>query len=81
MTKELYHRFTELYLPGQPDIKNNEVFSNLINNQILNFCKERKVSDYRIINCETQVLPPKPVLQSDFSKGYVLLIVHVAYSI
>lgn len=81
MSKELYRRFTEIYLPGQPEIENNEIFSNLINNRISSFCKENKVSDYRIINCETQVLPPRPNSKSDFYDGYVLLIVHIAYQL
>jgi hypothetical protein len=81
MGKELYHRFTEIYLPGQPEIENNEIFSNLINSQITNFCKENKVSYYRIINCETQALPPRAGSQSDFYTGYVMLIIHLAYQL
>ena len=82
MSKELYHRFTEIYLPGQPYIKNNELFSSLINKQIEDFAQKNKVSSYRIVNCETQLLPSYlPASSSDLQKGYVMLIVHIAYII
>ena len=81
MSKELYHRFTEIYLPGQPDIKDNDLFSGLINKQIDSFAKQNKVSSYRIINCETQVLPPPSIPKSDTYKEYVILVVHIAYLI
>jgi len=80
MTKELYHRFTEIYLPGQSDIKNNILFSDLINKQISDFAKQNNLASYRIINCETQVLPTVSIPQTDSYKGYVMLIVHVAYN-
>ncbi len=73
---ELYHRFTEIYLPGQPELKNDDLFSNLINNKIKEFTKQNKVSSYRIVNCETQTLPSCP---SEFKKGYIMLIIHIAY--
>ncbi len=79
MNKELYRRFTEVYLPGQPDIKNNDLFSSLINKQIDDFVKQNTVSSYRIINCETQPLPTSSLPKSDIYSGYVMLIVHVAY--
>lgn len=81
MDKECYYRFTEIYLPGQPDIKNNDLFSGLINKQLKEFVKQNKVSSYRIINCETQTLPPPPIPKSDLNTGYVMLIVHIAYCI
>jgi len=79
MSKELYHRFTEIYLPGQPDIKNNDLFSDLINKQIEDFSKKKNVISYRIVNCETQAMPPYPPSSSDWQKGYIMLIVHIAY--
>ncbi len=75
MSKELYRRFTEIYLPGQPQIKDNENFSNAVNKQISDFAEKENVSSYRIINCETQTL----YTNNDLNKGYVALIVHVAY--
>jgi len=81
MNQERYHRFTEIYLPGQPDIKNNDLFSGLINKQIEDFTRQNKVSSYRIINCETQVLPSPSIPKSDAYKGYVILVVHIAYCI
>jgi hypothetical protein len=77
MSKELYRRFTEIYLPGQQEIKDNVSFSDSINKQINAFVEKEKVSCYRIVNCETQTLYTNP----DLNKGYVALIVHVAYSI
>ena len=79
MNKELYHRFTQIYLPSQPDIKDDEAFSELVNNKINEFAKQNKVSSYRIINCETQALPPQSFLKSDLYAGYVMLVVHIAY--
>ncbi len=76
MGMELYHRFTEVYLPGQPEVKNDELFSNLINNKIKEFIKQNKISSYRIINCETQSLTS---YASELKKGYVMLSVHIAY--
>ena len=81
MSKELYHRFTEIYLPGQPDIKNNDLFSGIINKQIADFVIGNNISSYRIINCETQLLPSYLRSSLDLQKGYVMLIVHVAYFI
>lgn len=75
MSKELYRRFTEIYLPGQQEIKDNESFSDSINKQISDFAERKKVSSYRIVNCETQTLYTNP----DLNKGYVALIVHIAY--
>jgi hypothetical protein len=80
MSKELYKRFTEIYLPGQQEIKNNDAFSESINKQIDDFVNKQKVSSYRIVNCETQAMPAAAFLKSDINKGYVMLIVHVAYS-
>lgn len=81
MNKELYHRFSEIYLPGSSDIKDNERFSNLINDKIEAFVKRNKVLSYRIINCETQTLPPQSLLKSDLYAGYVMLVVHIAYTV
>jgi hypothetical protein len=82
MDKEFYHRFTEIYLPGQPDIKNNnDLFSGLINKQLEKFSKQNKVSSYRIINCETQTLPPPSIPKSDLNSEYVMLVIHIAYCI
>ena len=81
VSKELYHRFTEIYLPGQPDIKNNELFSGLINNQIEAFVKQNNISSYRIINCETQAIPTSSFPKLDIYTGYVMLIMHLAYNI
>lgn len=81
MNKELYHRFTEIYLPGSSDIKDNNQFSNLINSKIEVFVKKNEVLSYRIVNCETQTLPPQSLLKSDLYAGYVMLIVHLAYTI
>ena len=78
MSGELYHRFTEVYLPGQSNIKDNELFSKVVNSQISLFIDKNKVSSYRIVNCETQVLPPSTNLKVS-SYGYVMLIVHIAY--
>ena len=80
MSRELCHRFTEIYLPGQTDIKNNDLFSGLINKQIENFIKQNKISSYRIINCETQQLPSYLASSSALQKGYIMLIVHIAYT-
>jgi hypothetical protein len=79
MNKEYYRRFTEVYIPGHQDIKNNEAFSKIINDQIEQFVKNEKVTSYRIVNCETQALPASATLKSDNYNGYVMLIVHVAY--
>jgi hypothetical protein len=79
MNKEYYRRFTEVYIPGHQDIKNDESFSKVINDQIEQFVMNEKVSSYRIVNCETQALPPSATLKSDTYNGYVMLIVHVAY--
>ena len=81
MSKELYKRFTEIYLPGQQEIKNNDAFSESINKQISAFVNKEKVSSYRIVNCETQTLPAASFPKSDLNKGYVMLIVHIAYLI
>lgn len=75
MGKELYRRFTQIYLPGQSEIKDNAAFSEFINKQIAEFVEKEKVSSYRIVNCETQTLYANP----DLNKGYVALIIHIAY--
>lgn len=81
MNKELYHRLSEVYLPGDSGIKYSERVSNLINEKIKAFVKEKAVTSYRILNCETQTLPPQSLLKSDLYAGYVMLIVHIAYQI
>jgi len=75
MSKELYRRFTEIYLPGQQEVKDNESFSKAINKQISDFVEKEKVSSYRIINCETQTMSAA----ANLNNGYVMLIVHLAY--